>query len=241
MTTKVVSDSKLLLIVTAVGVEQHAISPVVKHWLGETPAAVRSPRYENIIVEQLGVRSSRLGEVMPRYAHCHLAGIISAGLGGGLDPELAIADVVLDQDSHQCSRVLDFINAMSGGQRCQLGKMYTSKQVIARPEEKKELFQKTGCNVVDMESRRIRDYATRHNTPWLGVRAISDTAFDAMPKEFVRMLDDGGNISFLKLASSLATSPSLLKHMLRLRKTSHDAARQLANTIGAIIRSGWPF
>ncbi len=241
MITQTVCDSRLLLVLTAIKPEYEAVSSAVKQWIHNTPAAMRSNAYEEVVVEQIGIRGKSLREILTRYSHSQLAGVIIAGVAGGLDPRLGIGDVVIDSASQDAPRIAEFIHAMSGGRNVHIGPIHTSKHMVTSPREKKLLFEKTRALAVEMENKYTRILANRREIPWLGIRTISDTAFESMPAQVVRFVDSMGAVRPWEITVSLARQPLLIPEVMRLGRHTQIATRKLAETLGAVIRSGWPF
>ena len=241
MDTQTACDTRTLLILTALKAEYQVARAVVKQWQLDTPTAIRAAAYENIVVEQIGMGGRFLKEILPRYYHSQVTGVVTAGLAGACSPELAVGDLVIDSNSCEALRVEEIINAMSNGQRCVIGPIHTSKHMVGDTAEKKELFVKGKFVAVDMENKATFEFAQRRNVPWIGLRTISDTAMDSLPSQIAQFMDSSGNVRPLALTITIAANPGLIGNLMRLGKASNIASRKLAEAIGAVIRSGWPF
>ncbi len=241
MNTQTVTDVKVLLVFTAVKAEYDAISSAVKHWTLDTPRGVRATGYDEVVVEQIGVRGKNLRNILPKFAHTRLAGVITAGVAGALDPDLGVGDVVIDSASMEVDRVVEFINAMSGGARVHKGPIHTSKTLVSTVAEKKLLFAQNHCLAVEMESQYTRSFAEHRKLPWLSVRAISDSAIDAIPRQVVHFVDRKGNMNPFGITMGLAMNPMLIPQVVRLGRNTTLATKRLSDVMGAVIRSGWPF
>lgn len=241
MNTQTTCETRTLLILTALKAEYQAAYSVVRQWHRDTPTTIRSTFYENIVVEQIGMGGRFLKDVLPRYYHSQVMGVVTAGLAGACSPELAVGDLVIDSNSHEATRVEEIMNAMSNGQRCFIGPIHTSKHMVGDPAEKKDLFIKGKFIAVDMENKPTLQFAQRRNVPWIGIRTISDTALDSLPKQIADFIDPSGNVRPLAMTLTLAANPGIIGDLMRLGKSSSIATRKLSDAIGAIIRSGWPF
>ena len=241
MDTQTACETRTLLILTALKTESQVALSAVKQWQRDTPTAIRSNAYENIVVEQIGMGGRFLKEILPRYYHSQVTGVVTAGLAGACSPDLAVGDLVIDSNSHEALRVEEIINAMSNGQRCFIGPIHTSKHMVGDIAEKKELFVKGKFIAVDMENKATFQFAQRRNVPWIGIRTISDTALDSLPSQIGQFIDPSGNVRPLALTITLVSNPGIIGNLMRLGKSSNVASRKLADAIGAIIRSGWPF
>ena len=154
--------------------------------------------------------------------------IVLAGLGGALDPSLEIGDIVLSTPSPGTPG-----EGWGEGLRIREGKIYGSTKVIASPEEKRQLFNQTGCLAVDMESPIVE----AAGFPFLHLRTISDTAADALPPDIGDWVDDVGNPKISRVAGELALHPGQIPAMIRLGKNSKLAARNLSRAVSQLIKA----
>ena len=231
----------MLLMFAALKPEAEAVQTAVDRWTHDCPSIARSGSYDNITVECIGMRGTRLREVLPRYAHQRVAGVIVAGVAGALAPELVIGDLVIDTNSTDADRVAEFMNAMSSQRRVRVGPIHTAKELVGSARAKKQLYKETNAIAVDMENAYTRQLADRRKVPWLGIRAISDTAFENISSKVVHFVDGSGTVRPWDLTLSLARKPMLIPQLIRLGRNTQSATRHLSDAIGAVIRSGWPF
>ena len=104
--------------------------------------------------------------------------VISAGLAGALDPALKHGDVVIDQ-------------------------IHTSHSVVTTSQQKAALFAQTGARAVDMETDKIRALAARAGVRCVAIRAISDTADEAIDPAVLGMVDQTGRTRVGAVVSGL--------------------------------------
>ncbi len=240
MDTQTICDAKVLLILTAIKTEYVAVKQVVDQWMADTPSTVRTDHYDQMAVEVIGIRAKLIREVFPHYAHSRVVGVITAGLAGALSPELDTGDVVIDSASTNAAGLAEFMDNMSGRKRVFVGPIHTSRHVVATPVEKKRLFAESQALAVEMENSYTREFALRRDIPWLGIRSISDTAFEAVPPEVMKFVDSSGNVKAWDLTKGLARHPGLIPAVVRLGKSTQVATKNLSDALAAIIRSGWP-
>jgi adenosylhomocysteine nucleosidase len=149
--------------------------------------------------------------------------IILAGFAGALDPSLKVGEVILD------TRIplpgLPFRQAP----------FHTAKALVATPAEKAKLFAETGAAAVDMETEPVRLLAERAGVPFIGLRAISDTAEESLDASILRFIDQTGQVAPLRLASTLLRQPSLVAALVRLGKTSKTAGASLGDALRALL------
>lgn len=139
--------------------------------------------------------------------------VILAGFAGALDPSLKIGDFVVD------------------GQR----KIYCSDRLVATAEEKRSLFEKTQCVAVDMESGIVRAAAESAGVRLIHIRAISDTADQAIPRWIFNCIDETGRIRPARAATALAAHPMALPMLMRLSRQSRLASASMAQAVLLIV------
>jgi adenosylhomocysteine nucleosidase len=134
-----------------------------------------------------------------------VAGIISAGFCGALDPELRVGDVVRDR-------------------------IHSSDRVAVTASEKSSLREKTGAAAVDMESAAIAQKAAEWGVPFFMVRAVSDRASEDMPLDFNEYRDAAGRFSRARIALAALTRPfTAIPALLRLDRNCRIAAESLGD------------
>ena len=151
--------------------------------------------------------------------------VIMAGVAGALDPQFQIGDVVVDGDIHRPA------------ERWRRGKIYTSKTIAATAAQKAALFAETGALAVDMEHAAVRAWAEQAGVAFVGVRAISDRADEALDPAVLRLVDSSGRLRPGRLAAELCRRPTLVVALLRLRPRSALAVTNLADAVAQIVAS----
>jgi adenosylhomocysteine nucleosidase len=152
----------------------------------------------------IGIRAVKLERTIEPRA------IVMAGFAGALDPALELGDIVRDDPQ---------------------GTIFTSSELVATAEEKARLFHQTGAKAVDMENATVREFALRMGVPFFGIRAISDTAGEAVDPMVLRFVDEMGGIRPAAVAKGLLLKPSLIPTLNRLRINSGIAGRALAQAV----------
>jgi hypothetical protein len=145
------------------------------------------------------------------------SGIILAGIGGGLDPSLRCGDVVIDETSDLKTVALPY----------RRGGIYTADRIIATPQQKREVLEKTGAIVVDMETAIVRERAKQLGVPFLGVRVVGDGAGDTLNPIVLTLIDENGHTKLGAVAMALTRHPTLLRDLLQLRRTAKIALQSL--------------
>jgi Phosphorylase superfamily len=142
-----------------------------------------------------------------------VTGIISFGLCGGLRQSAAIGQgfiytsVATPDDQYFCEscwRERLFAVTKYYEARCwSSGEFNTAND----PEQRKALWLRTGCGVIDDESRAVAEFAASRDILFAGLRVISDGAEDRLPPAIINALDPRGGNDVLAIVKSLWTEP----------------------------------
>jgi nucleoside phosphorylase len=168
-------------------------------------------------IRVIGIRAIRLAPQTIAGADA----LILAGLAGALDPGLRVGDVVMQKFRDWPDLPYRSVQ------------IHTSDHPITDPREKAQLFAKTGAPVVDMETAIVQRVA---RVPLLVLRAISDTAADALPAGMMDWIDEIGRPRKLKFAAAVMKQPSLMGVLKRLERDSRTALATLADAVRELIQ-----
>ena len=158
--------------------------------------------------------------------------VVAAGFAGSLSPRFRVGDVIY------CSEVLD------GALVCwpvpvrapglPAARLITVSRLVSDVAEKLSVAEMSDATAVDMESAAVARLCHERGIPFTCVRAISDAFDTALSPKVVGVLADG-RVSPWRLAKTLATSPSLIREMVRLGRDTKRAARNLATALRALL------
>lgn len=146
--------------------------------------------------------------------------IVSSGLAGALDPELAVGAVVFDGPKGLVDRLLTAFPGARAGPV--LGSDVPIGSIAAKAEARR-----SGAIAVDMESHIARRVGARHGLPCLVARVISDRADQALPPAALAGMKPDGSISLGAVLASLALHPRQLPALVRTAREAQTAMRAL--------------
>jgi adenosylhomocysteine nucleosidase len=129
--------------------------------------------------------------------------LISAGFCGALDPELRVGDIVTDG-------------------------IWSQDRVATTAEQKRQLRERTGARVVEMEYAAVVAVASSWGLPCRAAKVVSDTAQEDLPLDFNQYRDQEGRFQSPRIALAGMLRPfSTLPALLRLNRNSKLAAEKL--------------
>lgn len=182
--------------------------------------------------------------------------LISAGLAGGLHPDLQrgdllFADAILGADGSRIAlgdtavKLAPAAEVKSSGTgqsqppktRVHVGQLLTVDRPIRLPQDKRELGQKHQALAVDMESLAVAAVCIREQTNFLSVRIISDSVDDELPAEIERLLDQKSAARRAGAAlGAILNRPGSLGDMLKLKEQALTASDQLAQVLAQLVQ-----
>ena len=151
-------------------------------WSGSRRLPVVTGRLgaEAVVVLHTGMGAASAREALALFWQRHgpdgIEAVIGAGFAGGLDPSLAVAALVLWGEPQWlvCARA-------TLGTRARVGALSSAPEPLETPQAKAQWARTTGAIAVDMETETVAAFCREKGVPFLALRAISDTAGDALP------------------------------------------------------------
>lgn len=158
--------------------------------------------------------------------------LVSAGLAGGLSPDLKTGDVVVGdrilEDRGQGgyerwgpgrgSATLAHSALLAKGIPARQGSILSVGNRVPSAREKGILFGKTRALALDMESAAVARAAADARIPFLALRAIIDPVDRDVDPDLSAALDEEGRIRVLPLGRSLCRRPALLPGLLSMSR-----------------------
>jgi hopanoid-associated phosphorylase len=160
-------------------------------------------------------------------------GLISFGIGGGLDPALRTGDLVVsatvvDADGrHYAGSPVWLERALNLLPSSAAGHVYASDHIVETTADKYRLFSRHGALLADMESHHMARAAEAHGLPFLVIRAVSDTAQETLPAGLSAGVDDDGGTLILPVLAGLITGRLGLAAVMQAGRSAGQALRAL--------------
>jgi adenosylhomocysteine nucleosidase len=177
-----------------------------------------------------------------------LGPLLSIGFAGGLAERIDYGHIVLcssfrcEQDSgapvyDADARLLNRAQRAFGSEPAiRTGRCLTVSRPVAGPAVRRRAAQTFGAEVADMESYWLARLAARHNIPFLGVRAITDTEHCEL-SPFDRCVGPEGRIAIAPLIPALLRRPWQASRAVSITRRITRAGEALACFVVRLIPS----
>lgn len=164
--------------------------------------------------------------------------LMSFGIAGGLEPLLPIGSLVIGTHIHSLQGkwscddawrkdlVRRLPHARSGG-------VWGSEILVAKAQEKKALFGKFNCSIVDMESQCVAEIAAEAQLPIAVVRVVCDSSDMDVPPFVMEAIAEDGRINIRRALTSLLGKPSQIPALMHVGKGTRTALQVLEAGLNA--------
>jgi adenosylhomocysteine nucleosidase len=190
-----------------------------------------------------GAENARLG-VAALLAASRADALIVIGVAGALSAELrtaalVVASRVTDEAGRSFAADDDQVAAVARATGGRAALVVSAARIADSASEKQRLARAAGAGeeaaVVDLESATYVAAAAGAGIPWLVLRAVSDTAEEALPELLNRSRDDGGAVRRGQVFLRLLRQPQALPFLLTLRTRVGACAEVLARAVSAAL------
>ena len=161
--------------------------------------------------------------------------ICSTGYAGGLSSRLkrfsiCVPEQILRESDNQA---LDLASAIPRKSIPMPGKLtlLTVNDVVELPTKKRLLHERTGAELVDMETFAVADVCRIREIPFFSFRVVLDAVDDRIPKDITKILENAGKgVSRLAgtILGGLLSRPSLVVDIVSLKQRAFTATERLA-------------
>ncbi len=179
---------------------------------------------EGLVPVCSGADTEGLRAALERTQGFALAGVVSFGIAGGLEPGLRSGDVVIGsavvaddaryESDPDLSAILTEGLAAAGG-KIVSGVIAGVEAPVLDPAAKAALRARTGAAAVDMETHIAAEFAARRRLPLAIVRVVSDPSTRALPPLATTAVTPDGGVDFKAVFRDLARQPGQIGDLIR--------------------------
>jgi len=196
----------------------------------------------SVIIGGVGKQNAQRAARLLCDAH-ELSALLSIGYAGALGPALKRGDIVLSAFSYNDEllkpqpvdlAVVERLHGMadeSHEHHVYISPLYTADKIVARHEEKLQIFDRTDAQIVDMESSAVYMEAKARGIPFVGIHAITDTAEEDIPalEIITPFLISNSLWRYPKIFLDLARQPRFIFDLAVLNRDAKVAGQNLAH------------
>lgn len=181
-----------------------------------------------VLITGMGQANASQG-LQKELASAKSALVLTCGFAGGLDPKLAVGDVVFDADAETglAKKLIE-----SGAKHAVF---HCSQRVAITIADKQSLRQSTNADAVEMESSAIRALCRERKIPAATIRVISDAANEDLPLDFNALMTPDCRLSMAKLLGKLMREPKKIPQLMEFQKRTVLAARRLGEVLEKLL------
>jgi adenosylhomocysteine nucleosidase len=162
--------------------------------------------------------------------HTQIRALVSTGFCGGLDPALAVGDIVIGDNVLDDSSGERYRAAMPAGRAAaRVGLILSMNRVAVTAGEKAALQQSTGACCIEMEAAAVARLARELDVPFYCIRAVSDSATCDLGLDFNAFRDGEGRFSRPRIALAAMQHPQFVRPLLTLDRNCRKAASKLGD------------
>jgi adenosylhomocysteine nucleosidase len=207
-------------------------------------AEAKVARRAGIIARPSGSIAAQTTAIAERLLSEGAEALISFGIAGALAPALTpgcllVPRAVIDEtgaryavDSEWRTQINDALRR--AGLRLDDGDLLGAREAAASPARKAELYRVTGAVAIDLESDLVAQAAARAYRPFLVLRAVSDSATQALPDAAVHGLAANGKPALGRVLLSVARDPRQIPALIKLAGDTRRALDALGSALRAV-------
>jgi adenosylhomocysteine nucleosidase len=162
--------------------------------------------------------------------------LISFGVAGGLEPGLPIGSMILG--IHVASRDgiwtcdKDWLNQLSQKlPAAHCGGVWGSEILIPTAADKRALYEKSRCLIVDMESQCAAQIAAEASIPFAVLRAVCDASDMEVPPALMAAIGENGSTNYKGAILHLLRHPGQIAGLFHVYRGINKALKTLETAV----------
>jgi adenosylhomocysteine nucleosidase len=197
-----------------------------------------------------GGSTQRLRELLEARMVPGCRAVLSFGIAGGLDPEMATGNVVVATGvvadgmrwpAHRAITDLLATTLRIGGVNARLADIAGVDAPLFDRDAKAAVRSETGAVAADMESHVASEFAARHGLAFAALRIICDPAASSLPAVVADALRPNGGVDHFAVLAGLLRQPNQAATLTRLAGEARMSFRVLGHCRDILgIKVGFP-
>lgn len=158
--------------------------------------------------------------------------LMSFGIAGALEPGLPIGSMIIGTyvqsvaGKWMCDSnwINDLIRKLP---RAHSGGVWGSEFLVPTAKDKRALYEKSRCLIVDMESQCMAEIAATFKLPIAVIRTVCDSSSMDVPPLVMDAIADDGSINIAKALGSIIRNPTQIPALVHVSKGTGEALKVL--------------
>jgi nucleoside phosphorylase len=184
-----------------------------------------------------GANAARAEDLSEGLIAAGARAVISAGLCGGLAPDLKPGDLIIGERVVSASGdviLSDRKLLAAAPKNIHRVAIFGSDDIIDSAEKKAQLFGRYASQTVDMESHGAARAAARAGAPFIAVRAVADGSSRALPKAALGAVTPSGGVNVVSVLIECVKAPQQFEEIAMLGRDSGAATETLRRDFGDV-------
>lgn len=231
------STGQRLAIVIALGIEKVSLQSTIEALCPGAP----------LMLIQSGPGAASAARAARRAVEAGAAALVSWGIAGGLEPEIAPGTVVVPKriaagdgrhvamDAAWSARLAERLQGEFDVHR---GDLLAAERVLDTPRAKARAALESGCVAVDMESGAIATVAADAGLPIVVLRVVADSVTDTLPPNIADWVTSDGHRRVGPVLNAIF-APSQWRDVARLARRHRVADRTLVKLAQRLVPSSF--
>ena len=149
--------------------------------------------------------------------------LMSFGIAGGLEPGLSVGAMIIGSQVASADGTIACDSAwakdlMQKFPEAHCGGVWGSEKIVASAREKRALYEKSRCLIVDMESQCAAQIAAEANVPLAVVRVVCDSVDMDVPAVVMAAINEDGSINAGRALWHLGRHPTQIPDLFHVMR-----------------------
>jgi len=201
--------------------------------------AVIARRLNNVDVACAGARPQKARWLARELVKKGARQLMSFGIAGGLEPGLPIGSMIIgthvtSQDGKwdcESTWVNDLTRKLP---EAHCGGVWGSEFLVPTAKEKRMLYEKSRCLIVDMESQCAAQIAAEAKLPLAVIRVVCDNSDMDVPPLVMQAIAEDGSIHIGRALLSLVRHPAQIPGLIHVGRGTGRALKVLEGSVTAL-------
>lgn len=195
--------------------------------------AVLARRIPGAIVVCAAAQPAKARRLVQELINKGVTHLMSFGLAGGLEPGLPIGSMIVGTHvqsvvgkwSCDSNWINDLIHKLP---EAHSGGVWGSEFLVASSKEKRALYQKSRCLIVDMESQCVAEGAATAKLPMAIIRVVCDSSTMDVPPLVMDAIAENGGVDIGKAFWSIVRNPTQIPALIHVGQSTGKALNVLS-------------